>query len=494
MKLRSVHIVLAACAALAQVAIAQSTTRPAGDYRSFTLTPAAPPVPALKYRFDVDPIDRVKGNAAVLYLQGVVMHGDAAKNDGLVTLQDQDFASDEEFARAAAEKVDWLDTSVPIMLQDAQRRTDCDWNIPLRDRGIEALLPYLNDMRAIANYLRDKHRLAVAKGDVDGAVEILRAMIQLGNRCDDGGGTFAVSTLVSVGIQAMAFERLEHMMNMANSPNYYWSLRSLPSEFGNQLGAAEAERETVFYMFPSMLRARSEELSAAEWQALLAQVRTRMDSYYTKFAKWQPATRPGRPADDRSRRVSDAAAIQANDRAILPAAREHYIQTRHVEASAADKIEPAKLVAILYYDTYLDIADESIRMFSLPYPERLAAAKLQAQRFDRLSDEQPSNPFFVLAEPLQRFVITNARCDRMTAGLCAVEAIRAYAARHNGQLPPTLDAVGDDTPPPTNPTTGKPFDYRVEGDTAILSDAGANIGNGEKIMSYPMEYVIRIRH
>ncbi|HEX4053468.1 MAG TPA: hypothetical protein VHX86_04315 [Tepidisphaeraceae bacterium] len=48
-----------------------------------------------------------------------------------------------------------------------------------------------------------------------------------------------------------------------------------------------------------------------------------------------------------------------------------------------------------------------------------------------------------------------------------VEAIRAYAAANNGQLPQHLAEITA-MPVPVNPRTGKPFDYIVDGNTGVL--------------------------
>ena len=59
------------------------------------------------------------------------------------------------------------------------------------------------------------------------------------------------------------------------------------------------------------------------------------------------------------------------------------------------------------------------------------------------------------------------RIDREVASLRVIEALRIYAARHDGRLPERLDDI-DQVPVPNNPATGKPFVYRLEGTTGIL--------------------------
>jgi len=64
--------------------------------------------------------------------------------------------------------------------------------------------------------------------------------------------------------------------------------------------------------------------------------------------------------------------------------------------------------------------------------------------------------------------LTIALVDRQIALLQCVEAIRAYAAIHNGNLP---DALADlvETPAPMDPVTGQPFEYEVKANVAVLT-------------------------
>ncbi|HEX5269924.1 MAG TPA: hypothetical protein VFW33_05535, partial [Gemmataceae bacterium] len=61
-----------------------------------------------------------------------------------------------------------------------------------------------------------------------------------------------------------------------------------------------------------------------------------------------------------------------------------------------------------------------------------------------------------------------ARLDRRIAALRCVEALRLYAAAHDGKLPVALADVKE-VPIPDDPMTGKPFAYKVDGDTATIT-------------------------
>ena len=56
--------------------------------------------------------------------------------------------------------------------------------------------------------------------------------------------------------------------------------------------------------------------------------------------------------------------------------------------------------------------------------------------------------------------VVPARVDRQLDVAQTIEAIRLYAAGHQGSLPPSLDAITE-APVPIDPVTGKPFNYKV---------------------------------
>jgi hypothetical protein len=59
-----------------------------------------------------------------------------------------------------------------------------------------------------------------------------------------------------------------------------------------------------------------------------------------------------------------------------------------------------------------------------------------------------------------------ARLDWQTRAIQIVEAVRMHAA-HSGALPTSLDEI-EVVPVPLNPATNKPFQYRLDGETAVL--------------------------
>ena len=82
----------------------------------------------------------------------------------------------------------------------------------------------------------------------------------------------------------------------------------------------------------------------------------------------------------------------------------------------------------------------------------------------------------------------HARLEQRIALLRCVEALRLYAAAHDGKLPVLLaDAP---VPVPVDPITGKEFRYSLEGGTALLR--GTPPSGLEKNAAYNVRYEIKI--
>src|SRR5439155_21045324 len=104
--------------------------------------------------------------------------------------------------------------------------------------------------------------------------------------------------------------------------------------------------------------------------------------------------------------------------------------------------------------------DELVKLAHLPLWESVEAA----QKYERKMRENRAPLDGLL--PSTRFIKVHGRLDQRLALLRCVEALRMYAAEHDGKLPEKLDDVG--VPLPPDPYTGKPFRYERDGPTAHL--------------------------
>jgi hypothetical protein len=78
---------------------------------------------------------------------------------------------------------------------------------------------------------------------------------------------------------------------------------------------------------------------------------------------------------------------------------------------------------------------------------------------------------------------------RRIDALRIVEALRAYAPRHDGKLPGELEKI-EGFGIPVDVMTGKPFEYRLTAEGAELSGPGAEIDGR---VSPPVQYRVTVR-
>jgi hypothetical protein len=101
----------------------------------------------------------------------------------------------------------------------------------------------------------------------------------------------------------------------------------------------------------------------------------------------------------------------------------------------------------------------------LPYPDALKASAGSEDRLKALEDG-PLGLFASLIPRIMAVYRAEARLDRTMAMERVIEALRLHAANQGG-LPDSLDRVTI-VPIPLDPMTGRLFEYRREGETAIL--------------------------
>jgi hypothetical protein len=119
--------------------------------------------------------------------------------------------------------------------------------------------------------------------------------------------------------------------------------------------------------------------------------------------------------------------------------------------------------------------DDLFKWFELPYwqaydglEQANAALKARAAKRDKLTPPMIAD---LVMPALTNVYVAQTRCDRRIAALQTVEALRMYAANHEGRWPMTL---ADDSllPLPINPYTGKLPDYDVVEKVATLTFHG----------------------
>jgi hypothetical protein len=129
--------------------------------------------------------------------------------------------------------------------------------------------------------------------------------------------------------------------------------------------------------------------------------------------------------------------------------------------------------------------DEVMKVLALPFWQ--AEPVLRAERRPR--KEQEDTLFAgIIGGSGGRVKMAQARLDQRIGLLRCVEALRIFAAEHEGKLPALLDDT--QLPLPVDPFTGKPFAYQLDGATAIVR--GTPPPSEEKNPAYNVRYEVTI--
>ncbi len=429
------------------------------DTRQFELTPAPLP-PALKYQLLYESLpERSQGNAALLYMQAVLIMGNEPIEKADKALEAFE-AKDMKTFTSLANAID--PPGLFPVLELAARRSECDWQPPLREMGAETRLPYLNALREVNKVIRIRALQQIDQGKPADAVATLRQGYELAEKV--GHDPVMVSSLVSMHLIMTLDDVISQLMSRPDSPNLYWAFINFPNSRQLFRTGLSGERQFHLTTIPGLAKAEAgQDLSVEEWRALFAFLDKLMDGIQSSPKKVD--------------------VLKDSSPAALKEAQQYYADQHHLPLEQVAKLDPLVVLGTFYYHQYQITADEIFKLPGLSYPQLLAKIGESDERSIRLSHEYPGNPFLAFPPVLGKYTTTFVHVDRQLAALTAVEAIRSYAASHDGKVPERLaDLV--DTPAPDNPATGKPFEYHVENNVATLSDPRPD---------GPLTYTIRIR-
>jgi hypothetical protein len=454
-------------------ASAAEETRDETPTVELTLSPAAEPVPALKYRL-VPPLgERKKGNAALAYYRAVVRY--------------------EPFARVARKFVGqqldkWLETpldklpqseiaaqlqsfeSIYKELERASRRDRCEWEVPLESDGMETLLSEFQELRRPAMVVALRARLQIARGDFAGACETMSVNYQLSHNL--GQSPILILSLIGCADAHATRTQVETFVQQPNAPNLYWALSELPVPLVSLRSAVEGEVRLPEYSFPEIVDFLTRPVSREEAARLSDRLLKRWLGYNDTRDTLEAA---------RAKFALSAVSHYTADKATLIEA------GRSKEEVAALPVEQVVWLAS-YYRWTLCSQDLMKWSFVAPWQQK-SGYERSAQKLRDLSLEQREAPFELvnLLPAIGSGFDAISRTDREIALLRTIEALRLYAHSHQGQLPESLDTVVD-VPIPIDPVTGQVFRYRLDAGTAVLETAPSF---NSKWMG--RRYVIRMR-
>ncbi len=432
--------------------------------KELPVSPAEQPAPALRYRLLPVSSELNPGDAAPVYLRlrfgldeaSWKQMQEKANAWALVPLEKLPIAEARKLVNEWAGRIK--------LLRIGTRRQYCDWSYPLaeqRQEIIEILLPDCQDMRQWARLLMVKARVETAEHSYVQAVDTIETGVAFGRHV--GAGPFLINNLVGIAICSVMLDRVEELIAQPGAPNLYWALTALPQPLISLREALELEQRIGENLVPE-LTLMEETRSHAEWGVLLENLYGRLRRLAEKIT-----SDPKINAKLRAQLDLDLSSFKKEN---LGSSQEFLTKTRHLNAQQVTAMSEDEVIARALVGQYRDFRDDLYKISYLPWRE---ARKRKTEAEHLLKSVKPG-PLTVLAE-LQSSVMncleTEMKLDRRLAALRVVEALRLYAASHDGKLPDGLNQVTE-VPVPDDPATGKSFEYRRDNAAAVLSlpDAG----------------------
>ena len=429
----------AAIAAFALPCRAEQTSSASETLIRLNVMPAPAPKPALRYQLLPELKEMHPGNPIQHYMKTMMeqkkfFFDEEAfqRREKLLTMPLKELPVQElqDYGRFALSQADW-----------AARLDNPDWQLllKLRAEGIALLLPEMQQMRSLSRVLQVRFRAEIAQGRFDDAIRTAKTLFAMSRHLSEQ--PTLIGDLVGMAIASVATSGLDEMLEQPGCPNLYWALTNLPSPLIPLDKGMDGERVMHQWLFRDL--SDSAPMSKDQLNKFIPFIHKQLG------LGEGPSTKPGVRAWLDARTKDDAVVSAARQRLV-----EHGLSAERLTRFPADQV--------LLLDEKRELEerfDDVMKTIRFPFwqVEALAAQNKVKKPPDMFADELFAFHHVPLAQ---------GRVDQRIALLRHVEALRLYAAEHDGTLPAKLSDVP--VPLPVDPFTGKPFRYEVTGNTAHL--------------------------
>ncbi len=410
------------------------------------------PSPSLRYQLLPDVPDRIPGNAVVPYYRSFSPEWYSWRNRPKVQQKIEDAL---RAAPGTLLKTDlgWVKTLGQLEdLDRGARCAYCDWQLTdrMRKEGITLLLPDMQSFRELSRLLALRTRLHVAGQEYDKAIYSSQTGFALAR--DISEAPLLICVLVGVACAQQQLEQVEGLMQAPGATNLYWALTDLPRPFIDIRKAVGGEKLLLEAEMPHLMDVEKRRFNQDDVAALAGE-----------FAN---LVRRNESSPSLSTGESLGLLLMAVE--AYPAAKKR-LEEEGWKSKDLDAMPAVQVVAIDARRQFLKLRDEANRWAVLPYPQAVAGLLENQKNLRNFGNENRiARPLFDLIGPSLRVLNMVWRVERRIAALRVIEAIRLYAASHEGRLPATLADIHV-VPVPEDPCTGKTFDYKPNGNHFRLS-------------------------
>ncbi len=427
---------------------AEETTAPPESVIRLTVSPAPAPRPALRYLLLPEVKEMNPGNPCYSYLK-CFMEGQKFFYDKEALQRRQKLLAMPLKELPARELQDYGGSH--LRQADYAARLDApDWQILLKLKadGVSTLIPDVQEMRLLASALKVRFRAEVALGRFDDALRTAKTLFAMSRHLDEH--ITYVTDLVAIAVATVAIGPLEEMLEQPGCPNLYWALTNLPHPFVSLLKGTEGERCWALAEFADL--DDSAPMSEEKLKKFIAHV-----DLLLGLAGEGKTRKPGEGA----RAWLDA---RTKDEGLVHAARRRLVEAGFPE----ERVARFRAEQVLFLDEkreFEERRDELMKLINLP-PWQFEPLFSQLEPEIKPHKGDPALFADLLLPAAEKVHRVQWRLEQRLALLRHVEALRLYAAAHDGALPARLSAIP--VPLPDDPFTGKPFRYEVTGQTAHL--------------------------
>jgi hypothetical protein len=349
-------------------------------------------------------------------------------------LADLPAAALRNYGGSALKQADW-----------AARLDTPDWQILLKVKtdGFGLLLPDVQQLRRLAAALKVRFRAEVAECRFDDAIRTAKTMFAMARHL--GEHPTVIGDLVGIAISSIAISVLDEMLQQPGCPNLYWALTNLPDPLVDLRQGFQGERVFITAEFTRAGLDTSRPMTQPQLDKTV--------QYFGLLLAGGSGKIPERYQNYLDTRVKDEAVVRAARRRLVESG---------LPADQVQMFLPMQVILLDEKLTYEVRRDELLKLMTLPLWEIEA-------RIGAVRKPQPPALFDEVVSALEKVRWAQARLQQRIALLRHVEAVRLYATAHDGRPPAQLSEVP--VPLPDDPVTGKPFSYKVQGQTAYLQGA-----------------------
>ena len=448
-----------ACAQVKVTEISPEGTRGDIEVIEMTVSPAGQHVPVFRHRLTYMPSETVAGNAATVYMHSL---GENMLLGKWKTLQKQfgmevydwsgyDTPANKIPMDQMREASGFFDSYIDMHIRRASKRRNCDWGLGLEDlRGPVVYGIHLNGLqetRSISRALSLQTKLAILESRFEDAIDLMRQNYRLA--VNVGQVDMLVGNLIAIAEAGITNGNMIDFIAAPDSPNMFWALSELPP-IVNLRGSIRMECSALSRIFPELAAAETENHSDEEWSRIVQKLP------YTISELNQIEQPP------QMKLVSAAAGVMS-----YGPAKERLINAGF-QLETVEKMAVGQVLLIDANREYRRIADMVEKEAYLPFH---LSKNNDIEEFMKNEESGAFNNIgkvlsLMMMPAVQQVRQAEARIRREVDALRLIEALRMHAAE-TGKLPEALSEVKV-VQVPRNPATDQPFQYRLDGETAVI--------------------------